>query len=116
QVSRFSLVLSEFGQGVQISTAPVFLLRRKGPLQPSEIGKDLLGRRLVRVLRQGSKPASQIRLDHLAFRPEMTIKGLFAYAEFGDDRVDADRANSLPVEQAVDGLQDLGAGNFFILL
>src|SRR6185295_19672422 len=55
-------------------------------------------------------------LDHLALRAEITIERLLADAELGDDRVDAHRTDTLPIEQAVDGLQDLGAGDIFILL
>ncbi len=46
----------------------------------------------------------------------MTIEGLLADAEFGNDRVNADRPDTLPVEQPVDGFQDLGASDFFVLL
>ena len=46
----------------------------------------------------------------------MLFHRLFAYPEFGNDRIDADGADTLPVEQTVDGFQDIGAGNLFVLL
>src|ERR1700747_2743902 len=110
KIPRFTLVLSEFGQCVEVGATPVLLLRGQRPLQPREIGKDLLGRWLVRVLRKRPEPAAQICLDHFYFRAEMAVEGLLADSEFCNDRIDADGTDALPIEEAVDGFQVFGAG------
>ena len=97
-------VFAEFGNRID-ERAAAKILRRKAPLQRIEGAENLLDRRFVRWTRRHEAPR-QIGRDQRVLGREMIVERALADADFGRDGVDADRANSLQIEQPIRGFEN----------
>src|SRR5260221_1426016 len=101
---RGVLAVAELGDRVDVGTAAEATFGEQ-PLEPVEVGEDLLARRRVRR-RDVLEARREIRGDQLVLGRVVVVERPLADAGLGGDPVDADRADALLVEQLVGGGED----------